>query len=88
MSFAQQFDVDKAAEIIKIKLKIHEFLLQTKGFKKELDQSCICYHKTLQEKNKLQENFEAFTVIFNCQFNKIVDGKRKDFFSSMKVVTT
>lgn len=84
MSFAQQFDVDKAAEIIKVKLKIREFLLETKEFRKELNQSCVCYH----EKNQLQENFKPFTVIFNCRFGKIVDRKKNNFLNHMKVVNT
>lgn len=79
MSLPPQFNVDRAAEIIKSKLKLREFLLQTKDFKKELDQSCVCYHKKLQEKKQLQINFKPFIVTFNCRFGDLVDRKKINF---------
>lgn len=70
----RSINVDVVADQIKIKDKILKFL-QAGEFKKEVEQYCVYYHKCLQEKSQLKENFQPFILNLNLRFGEIVDCK-------------
>lgn len=76
---------DEIAKITRIKIKLHNFLSEHQ-FKKNLNHYWKAYHRSVQEKNQLKENYLPFFLDLELKFGEIVDGKFYTEFVMMSLL--